>query len=181
MKILVASDIHGSAFWCDKLLKAFEKEQADKLLLLGDLLYHGPRNPLPDQYDCPEVYEALNAVKEKIICVRGNCDSEVDQMVLEFPITAPVAVLEVKGRTVFATHGHLYDDVNPPMLQAGDILLNGHFHVPTIKTLNNGIVYANCGSVGLPKGGSVNSYLVIDDALTIKSLSTGETLRRYEL
>ena len=123
MKYLIASDIHGSAFWCDKLLKAFEKEQADKLVLLGDLLYHGPRNPFPDGYDCPEVYDALNGIKEKIIAVRGNCDSEVDQMVLEFPMMSPIAVLEHKGRTVFATHGHLYDDKTPPMLQAGDILL----------------------------------------------------------
>ena len=181
MKYLIASDIHGSAFWCDKLLKAFEKEQADKLVLLGDLLYHGPRNPFPDGYDCPEVYDALNGIKEKIIAVRGNCDSEVDQMVLEFPMMSPIAVLEHKGRTVFATHGHLYDDKTPPMLQAGDILLNGHFHVPAIKTLSNGIVYANCGSVGLPKGGSQNSYILLDEDLQIKSLSTGETLRRFSL
>ena len=181
MKYVIASDIHGSAFWCSKLLKAFEQEQADKLLLLGDLLYHGPRNPLPQQYDCPEVYDALNAIKDKILCVRGNCDSDVDQMVLEFPITAPFAILEVKGRTVFATHGHLYDDTNPPMLQAGDVLLNGHFHVPTIKTLSNGIIYANCGSVGLPKGGSVNSYIVLEEDIKIKSLSTGEVIRSFSL
>lgn len=179
MKYVIASDIHGSAFWCDKLLKAFERERADKLLLLGDLLYHGPRNPFPDGYGCMEVSDALNSVKDKILCVRGNCDSEVDQMVLEFPITAPFALLDVKGKTVFATHGHLYDDVNPPALQPGDVLLNGHFHVPVIKTLPSGIIYANCGSVGLPKGGSVNSYLVLDEGLKLKNLSTGETFRSF--
>ena len=109
-KIIIASDIHGSAYWCEQLLAAFEHESADKLLLLGDILYHGPRNELPDGYSPKKVLEMLNAIKEKITCVRGNCDSEVDQMVLEFPIMADYALLDADGKTLFATHGHLYNE-----------------------------------------------------------------------
>ena len=130
MKIMIASDIHGSADWCARLLEEFANEGADKLVLLGDLLYHGPRNDFPDGYAPKKVLEMLNAVKEKLLCVRGNCDSEVDQMVLEFPIMADYALLEANGRKLFLTHGHLFNAENPPLLQKGDLLLNGHFHTP---------------------------------------------------
>ena len=130
MKIVIASDIHGSAYWCRALLEAVQAEEADRLLLLGDLLYHGPRNDFPDEYSPKKVFEMLNAVKEKITCVRGNCDSEVDQMVLEFPMMADYALVEADGHFLFATHGHLFNADMPPSLQPRSVLLNGHFHTP---------------------------------------------------
>lgn len=176
MKYIIASDIHGSAFWCNELLKAFEKEGADKLLLLGDLLYHGPRNPFPQDYGCPAVFTALNAQKDKITAIRGNCDSEVDQMVLEFPMLADYALVDDNGRTLFLTHGHLYNAENAPLLKKGDVLLNGHFHTPYHSELSSGAIYANCGSVSLPKDGTPHSYIVYEKgALTWKDLKTGKT------
>ena len=174
MTFVIASDIHGSAFWCEKLLQAFEKEQADKLLLLGDLLYHGPRNDFPTDYSPKKVFAMLNAIKEKIVCVRGNCDSEVDQMVLEFPILADYALLNTDGVTLFATHGHLYNKETPPLLGEKDILLNGHFHAPCFEKMQNGN-YANCGSVALPKDGTPHSYIVAEHGTLVwKNLATGE-------
>ncbi len=174
MKYCIASDIHGSAAWCKLLLERFEEEDADKLVLLGDLLYHGPRNDFPDDYDTKTVYAMLNAVKDKLLCVRGNCDSEVDQMVLEFPMLADYAVAEHFGRTLFFTHGHLFNAERPPLLQKGDILFNGHFHAPTVKELAGGSLYVNCGSVALPKEGTPHSYLVLEgDSLYYKDLETG--------
>ncbi len=174
MKYIVASDIHGSAHWCKRLLEAFENENADKLILLGDLLYHGPRNDFPDGYAPKQVFAMLNAVKEKIICVRGNCDSEVDQMVLEFPILADYALADCNGKTLFLTHGHLYNAENPPLLQKGDVLCNGHFHAPAALSLDNGVYYANCGSVALPKEGTPHSYILVDgNTLYFKDLETG--------
>ena len=174
MKILFASDIHGSAHWCEALLEAFAEEGANKLVLLGDLLYHGPRNDLPTGYDPKKVFAMLNGLKEKIIAVRGNCDSEVDQMVLEFPMMADYALLEACGRTLFLTHGHLYNTENLPLLKKGDLLLNGHFHAPCFKELENGAYYANCGSTALPKEDTPHSYLVYEDGeLTFKELETG--------
>ena len=130
MKLMIASDIHGSAYYCEKMIDAFHREKADRLLLLGDILYHGPRNDLPKEYQPKKVIEMLNNMKEELLCVRGNCDTEVDQMVLEFPILADYAILSVNDRTIFATHGHQFNRDNLPMLKEGDILLNGHFHVP---------------------------------------------------
>ncbi len=174
MKYIVASDIHGSAYWCEQLLAAMQAEEADKLILLGDILYHGPRNDFPDDYSPKKVFAMLNAVKENILCVRGNCDSEVDQMVLEFPILADYALLSVKSRSLFLTHGHLYNVENPPLLQKGDVLFNGHFHTPTAVEMKNGAYYANCGSVALPKDGTPHSYLLLDgDTLYFKDLETG--------
>lgn len=174
MKILIASDIHGSAFWCERLLEAFETENADKLLLLGDILYHGPRNDFPQDYAPKKVFAMLNAIKDKITCIRGNCDSEVDQMVLEFPILADYALISDGTRTLFATHGHLFSRETPPLLQAGDILLNGHFHEPTYAELENGAWYANCGSVALPKADTPHSYIVYEDGyLEWKDLESG--------
>ena len=174
-KIMIASDIHGSAFWCEKLIQAFKEEQPDKLLLLGDLLYHGPRNPLPDGYQPMKVVELLSAIKEQLVCVRGNCDSEVDQMVLPFPIMADYAMLLVDGVKVYATHGHIAGEQNPPPLEKGDLFFNGHTHTPTNKTLNGGVIYANCGSVSLPKDGTPHSYMVLENGvLTWKDLATGQ-------
>ncbi len=174
MKYLIASDIHGSAFWCQKLLNALENEEADKLVLLGDLLYHGPRNDFPDDYSPKKVLAMLNGVKDKILCVRGNCDSEVDQMVLEFPILADYAVADHNGRTLFFTHGHLWSAENPPLLKKGDILFNGHFHTPAVTEMQTGGYYANCGSVALPKPDTPHSYILIEeDTLYLKDLETG--------
>ncbi len=174
MKYLIASDIHGSAHWCKLLLEAFENEGAEKLTLLGDLLYHGPRNDFPDEYAPKKVFAMLNEIKEKIVAVRGNCDSEVDQMVLEFPILADYALAENNGRTLFFTHGHLFNAENPPLLKAGDVLFNGHFHTPAAIQMENGAFYANCGSVALPKPDTPHSYILLDgDTLYWKDLETG--------
>ena len=115
MKIFVASDIHGSACWCRRMLEAYEQAEADRLLLLGDVLYHGPRNELPEQYAPRETLAMLNERREQILCVRGNCDAEVDQMVLEFPITADHALVSAGGFDIFATHGHLFENAEPPL------------------------------------------------------------------
>ncbi len=174
MKYVIASDIHGSAHWCRALLNAFKEEGADKLILLGDLLYHGPRNDFPDEYSPKEVFAMLNEMKEKILCVRGNCDSEVDQMVLEFPILADYALASLKERTLFFTHGHLYNKEIQPILKAGDLLFNGHFHTPEISELENGAYYVNCGSAALPKPDTPHSYILIDEGtLYLKDLETG--------
>ena len=134
MKLMIASDIHGSAYYCEKMIEAYKREKADKLLLLGDLLYHGPRNDLPKDYNPKAVIAMLNAMKEDLLCVRGNCDTEVDQMVLEFPILADYCFIELDGHTIFATHGHHHNPANPPMLKKGDILLNGHTHICLLYT-----------------------------------------------
>ncbi len=162
MKMLIASDIHGSAYYCRKVIEAAEKEGAERILLLGDLLYHGPRNPLPKEYDTFKVTALLNGIKEKLICVRGNCDSEVDQMVLEFPMMAEQCVIPLGTRVLFATHGHQLNRENPPMLQPGDILLNGHFHVAACEQADH-FIYMNPGSAALPKDGSYHGYLFLDD------------------
>ena len=130
MKLLIASDIHGSALYCEKLFDTAEKEGFDRILLLGDLLYHGPRNDLPEGYDPKKVIDILNGYKDKIFCVRGNCEAEVDQMVLKFPVMADYALIPTDKNIIFATHGHIYNENTPPSLQDGDILLNGHTHIP---------------------------------------------------
>ena len=162
MKWMIASDIHGSAACCEKLLAAFGREQADRLLLLGDLLYHGPRNDLPQGYAPKEVIAQLSGVKEKVFCVRGNCEAEVDQMVLPFPVLADYCLLEQKGRVIFATHGHHYNLENPPLLQPGDVLLHGHTHIPA-KDNSLGFWYLNPGSVSIPKANSPHSYMTLED------------------
>jgi putative phosphoesterase len=182
MKILIASDIHGSAYWCARLLEEFENEGADKLVLLGDLLYHGPRNDFPDDYSPKKVFAMLNAIKDKLVCVRGNCDSEVDQMVLEFPMMADYALLEANGKRLFLTHGHLFNKENPPLLQKGDLLLNGHFHSPCNQEMENGAIYINCGSVALPKDETPHSFIVLEDnTLSWKDLETGGMFDYLEL
>ena len=162
MKWMIASDIHGSAAYCEKLLAAFGREQADRLLLLGDLLYHGPRNDLPQGYAPKEVIAQLSGVKDKVFCVRGNCEAEVDQMVLPFPVLADYCLLEQKGRVIFATHGHHYNLENPPLLQPGDVLLHGHTHIPA-KDNSLGFWYLNPGSVSIPKENIPHSYMTLED------------------
>ena len=180
MKLMIASDIHGSALYCGELLAAFEREGAEKLLLLGDLLYHGARNDLPEGYDTKKTTALLNGVKEKLLSVRGNCESEVDQMVLEFPVLGQYAVLLWEGRTVFAVHGHEWGPDRLPPLAAGSLLLSGHTHVPCFRQ-DGEIFLANPGSVSIPKGGSERGYLLLEeDTLIWKDLS-GKEIRREKL
>lgn len=164
MRLMIASDIHGSDYYCRQLLMAFAREKAERLLLLGDLLYHGPRNDLPRDYDPKAVIARLNAVKAALLCVRGNCDTEVDQMVLDFPILADYCVLNLDGTTMYATHGHIYNPQSPPPLLPGDILLNGHTHVPAQEQFgpDNEFTYINPGSVAIPKAGSRPAYIIYE-------------------
>lgn len=162
MKWMIASDLHGSAYYCRKMLEAFEREGADRLFLLGDLLYHGPRNDLPREYAPKELIPLLNGKKEKLLCVRGNCDAEVDQMVLEFPVLADYAVLPVGQRLIYATHGHIYHVKNLPPLAPGDVLLHGHTHVPAWTEFGQGNLYLNPGSVSIPKENSPHSYMTLE-------------------
>ena len=170
-KILIASDIHGSAYWCEKLLSFFEKSGATQLVLLGDLLYHGPRNPLPLGYDTMATATLLNGYKEKIVAVRGNCDSEVDQMVLDFPILADYALLPLKEKTLYLSHGHL----PLPPLNERYAIVGGHTHYAEYKRLENGVIALNDGSVALPKLGKPNGCLLIEgNRLSWINLETGE-------
>ena len=175
MKWMIASDLHGSAVYCRRMLEAFEREGADRLLLLGDLLYHGPRNDLPEGYAPKEVMPLLNGMKPKLLCVRGNCDAEVDQMVLDFPILADYAVLPVGQRLVYATHGHVHNLKNLPPLAPGDILLHGHTHIPAWTEFGEENLYLNPGSLSIPKENSPHSYMTLEDSIfQWKELASGE-------
>ena len=179
MKLMIASDLHGSAYYTRCMLEAFKQEQADKLLLLGDLLYHGPRNDLPRDYTPKEVINMLNPLADRILCVRGNCEAEVDQMVLDFPVLADYCILFVNGHTIFVTHGHLYSESNPPKLQKGDVLLTGHTHVP--KLVDHSWYYVNPGSVSIPKENSHHGYMTLEDGLFIWKDLDGNEKMRFEL
>lgn len=173
MKWMIASDIHGSAFYCSKLLAAYKREQARRLLLLGDILYHGPRNDLPQEYQPKKVISMLNSMKREILCVRGNCESEAEQLVLEFPVTADYCPIPLGERLLFAAHGHHYNPETPPPLSAGDILLNGHTHIPECREFSvptelgksNLIIYMNPGSISIPKQNSWHGYMTMEDGL----------------
>ena len=181
MKLMIASDIHGSAYYCKQLLDAFRKEKADRLLILGDILYHGPRNDLPREYTPKEVLAMLNEMQDKIFCVRGNCDTEVDQMVLSFPILADYCILTAGERLIYATHGHNYNLQALPPMQKGDILLHGHTHIPAWESFGDDNLYVNPGSVSIPKNGSAHSYMVLDGSkMEWKSLE-GEVYHALEL
>jgi hypothetical protein len=167
MKILIASDIHGSAKWCRELIKAYEKEGAERLILLGDILYHGPRNPLPDEYSPKDVVAMLAPLAGKITAVRGNCESEVDQMVLNFNVSADYGVMFVDGLNIHLSHGHR---VVPPMSN-GDIYITGHTHVPINVVEGNGFYHLNPGSTSLPKEGSGHGYIMYENrTFTFKTL-----------
>ncbi len=171
MKYFVASDIHGYPEYCEKILMAYDREQTDRLILLGDLLYFGPRNPLGSTYDPKGVISLLNARKDDLLCVRGNCDSDVDQMVLEFPILADYAILALGERLVYLTHGHVWNPSHLPPLKKGDILLTGHTHVVACEELAGGILYLNPGSPTYPKQDTHRGYLILtEDQVTFKDL-----------
>ena len=182
MKWMIASDLHGSYYYAQQLQQAFEREQADRLLFLGDLLYHGPRNDLPREYAPKEVIPLLNGKKEKLLCVRGNCDAEVDQMVLEFPVLADYAVLPVGRRLIYATHGHIYHVKNLPPLAPGDVLLHGHTHVPAWTEFGQGNLYLNPGSVSIPKEDSLHSYMTLEgNAMQWKELESSAVFHELTL
>lgn len=179
-KLMIASDLHGSLYYAQKMADLYEKSGADRLVLLGDLLYHGPRNPLPKGYDPKSVFELLNGMKDELLCVRGNCDADVDQMVLDFPITSESMILYLRGALVFATHGHIWGDAHPPKIGRKDILLHGHTHLPVIEDTGS-YIYMNPGSITLPFGGNPNSYMLyVDGTFTIYSID-GEKMKSYTI
>lgn len=161
MKLMFASDIHGSAFYCRKMLEAWEKEKAGRLILLGDILYHGPRNDLPREYAPKEVIALLNPRKNEICAVRGNCEAEVDQMVLDFPVMADYCIIIEGTHTIYATHGHIYHEGNLPPLKEGDVLIHGHTHVLRAEK-REGYILLNPGSVSIPKEGNPPTYAILE-------------------
>ena len=181
MKLMIASDIHGSAFWCRRLLEVFDREGADRLLLLGDILYHGPRNALPEEYAPMEVAAMLNERSGSVFGVRGNCDAEIDQMVLQFPMMADYGLLFAGTHAVFATHGHLWHKENLPPLRAGDVLLHGHTHVPCWEKSGEGVFIFNPGSVSIPKEDTPRGYLILDGSEWIWKDLNGEAYHRERL
>lgn len=181
MKLMIASDLHGSLYYCEQMLAAFEREGAARLLLLGDLLYHGPRNDLPRGYAPKQVIPLLNGIKDKVFCVRGNCDAEVDQMVLEFPLLADYCVLPAQNRLIYAAHGHVYNLQNPPPLSEGDVLLHGHTHVPAWQEFGRDNLYLNPGSLSIPKENSPHGYMTLEGNLVRWKELGGEVYHELEL
>ena len=181
MKLMIASDIHGSLYHCRELFRAYEREKACRLILLGDLLYHGPRNDLPREYAPKAVIPLLNSWKGELCCVRGNCDAEVDQAMLEFPILSDSLLLLLENRTVFATHGHVYNEKNLPALRPGDIFLQGHTHLFSAEKRGD-YIFLNPGSVSIPRNGNPHSYLIYEDGVfIIRELIEGRDLLQYRL
>lgn len=180
MKLMFASDIHGSAYYCRKMLEAYQAEEAGRLILLGDILYHGPRNDLPKEYAPKEVIAMLNPMKYDICAVRGNCEAEVDQMVLDFPVMADYALILYGERNLYATHGHIYNENNLPPLKNGDILIHGHTHVLKAEKRED-YTLLNPGSVSIPKEGNPPSYAILEDGLfTIKGFD-GTIIKELQL
>lgn len=180
MKILIASDIHGSLKYCRKLVECYNKEQCEKLVLLGDILYHGPRNDLPEEYNPKGVIALLNDMCNEILAVRGNCEAEVDDMVLDFNVLAEYAFLYVRDKLVFLTHGHKFNPQNLPKLKKGDILFNGHTHVSKIEAIGD-ILYVNPGSVSIPKENTPRGYMILEDEkITHKDLD-GNILTEFKI
>ena len=180
MKYLICSDIHGSFEACKKIISQFESFNCNKIIILGDTLYHGPRNPLPEGHNPKGVIEILNGIKNDILCVRGNCEAEVDQMVLEFPVLADYAIIYEKGKMIFATHGHLYNEDKLPPLKSGDILLNGHTHVAKCTEHEN-YVYMNPGSAAIPKENTHHGYMTLEDGVFTWKDFDGNIIQTYSI
>lgn len=179
MKLFIASDIHGSAWYCRLLLRRLHEQGGENLLLLGDVLYHGPRNDLPRDYAPKEVTAMLTGLDVPVFGVRGNCDAEIDQTVLGFPIMADYSLLLAGGRRIFVTHGHLYTPEEHPKLQPGDAFLFGHIHVPVCEE-REGVLILNPGSVAIPKEASPHSCMIFEDGVfRWLDLETGETYREH--
>ena len=180
MKLFFISDIHGSLYYLKKAIELYKEEKANYIILLGDALYHGPRNPLPEDYNPQEVANILNEYKEKIIAVRGNCDSEVDQMLIEYPMMADYSIILYNNRRLFLTHGHIYNEKNLPKLSENDVLVHGHTHIPVAKK-HNKIYVLNPGSISLPRENIPNSYAILqDDLFQIKDLD-GKVIKEIKL
>ncbi|MBQ9112360.1 MAG: phosphodiesterase [Clostridia bacterium] len=174
MKLFIASDIHGDYEAASAVAERYRESGADRLVLLGDLLYHGPRNDLPSGYAPKKVIELLNSLKDDILAVRGNCEAEVDQMVLEFPVLAEYALIEADGVRMFVTHGHKYNMGSLPPLRAGEVLLHGHTHVTAAVAFGNGNLYINPGSVSIPKENTPKGYVIYEDGcFSFRRLSDG--------
>lgn len=178
-KWMIASDLHGDADCTERLLERYAASGAERLILLGDLLYHGPRNDLPTGYAPKKVIELLNSVKNELLCVRGNCDADVDQMVLQFPILAEYAYLSCDGLNIIATHGHVYHKQHPLPMKRGEILLHGHTHIPAAEPFGDRNWYVNPGSVSLPKEGSPKSYLLYENRRFVWYDENGKPYRRF--
>lgn len=176
MKFLIASDIHGSAYYCRKLMEAYRREGAERMLLLGDLLYHGPRNDLPAEYAPKEVIRMLNERKNEIYAVRGNCEAEVDQIVLEFPVLADYMILLCGTRAVYATHGHVWNEKNLPPVKCGDVVLHGHTHVLRAEE-KDGLLFLNPGSVSIPKEGNPPTYAMLEECAADECAPVGYMFR----
>ena len=179
-KLIIASDIHGDAETCARLVEIYRESGAQKLVLLGDVLYHGPRNDLPAGYAPKKVIELLNPLRNDILAVRGNCDTEVDQMVLDFPVLADYAYLSVDGISIFATHGHNYNTSKLPPLAKGDILLHGHTHVPVALEFGDENYYINPGSLSIPKESSPKSYILYENGRFSFRTLEGEEYKSFE-
>lgn len=178
MKTVIASDIHGSEKYCKSLLDAFEKSNADQLILLGDIFYHGPRNPIPEGYAPMEVNCLLEKICDKLIVLKGNCDSEVDAMIAPFTFSENCVLLS-GGKKIFLSHGHVFNKDNMPKGNFHAVIY-GHFHVGFIEK-SNGTVIANPGSISLPKGGTDRSYLVIEEnVMSLLSLD-GKLIKKTEI
>lgn len=178
MKLMFVSDIHGSAYYCRRVRDIWQEEMPQRLVLLGDLLYHGPRNDLPKEYAPKECIDILNGLKSEIIAVRGNCEAEVDQMVLQFDCLADHMLMYLEDREIFITHGHIYSSSNPPHLKQGSILIHGHTHIPAMQDMG-GFYYINPGSVSIPKNNSSHNYMIYEDGVfTIKDID-GRELMSY--
>lgn len=180
MRYMFASDIHGSVYYCNKMLEAFKEKNADRLVLLGDLLYHGPRNDLPLEYNPKQVLAMLNEKKDFILAVRGNCEAEVDQMVLEFPVMADYMILVLDEITFFVTHGHLFDSEKLPPMREGDVFIQGHTHILHAERIEKGFIL-NPGSVSIPKNGNPPTYAIYEKGLFEILNFEGQTIRQIRL
>ena len=162
MKLLIASDIHGSIKYAKKITETFGKINADMIVLLGDILYHGPRNDLPEEYAPKEVVKLLNDYADKIICMRGNCDAYVDSMVLDFGLCDDLSVIFDGKNKIYLSHGHIYNTENFPPIAEGSVFSYGHTHIAKDETIR-GVRCMNPGSISLPKNNQVNTYMIYDD------------------
>jgi putative phosphoesterase len=178
MKIFIASDLHGSFYFVNRLIDRFNAENGDLLILLGDILYHGPRNDLPKDYNPKKVIELLNSLSDKIVCVQGNCDAEVDGMVLNFEVLTPYRKLIANGITMHLTHGHKYNPENQLTANEGEVVLFGHSHIPYDKVLN-GVRYINPGSISIPKENSHHGYMILENGVFVWKDFTGNEIMRY--
>ncbi len=182
MRLMFVSDIHGDIVCAEKTIAAFKSEGAERLFLLGDILYFGPRNKLTENYQPQSVIALLNSYKDRIVSVRGNCDAEIDQMLLEFPIMAEYSYIFADGYSMLLAHGHKINASSASHLRAGEILIHGHTHIPCIEKFGEGNIYINPGSTTYPKENNPPSYMVYENGVfEIKHLDSGEIIKQIDL